>query len=62
MKLSLFWLILIVIAALLIGVAAEYKGRTCPACQNRKKKIAEFFGKEGKATDKDIEAAVMKIV
>ena len=58
MKISTLTFVLIIIAALLIGVGIEYYGRTCPACQRRKKAIEDALnngnGSEVDATPVDI--------
>ncbi len=43
MKLTLFWLVTIIIGSVLLGIAVEFWGRDCEVCMKRRKKWFGWF-------------------
>ncbi len=62
MKISTLTFVLIIIAALLIGVGIEYYGRTCPACQRRKKAIEDAVNGNGNGNGSEVDTTPVDIV
>lgn len=47
MKIPILGFILVLVGALVLGIAIQYYGRTCPACLRRKQKILDALSESG---------------